>query len=301
MSREGLGYGFAGALTEDDAGEDTEGAESVNGISGGSISWLAEGGYHVGGYGEVHCPGVGRLFAFELGEPVVGGVCQALVVRGIAVRNAGFAIASAADGETPVTWSEVGVGVRRGVPEEGEVVREISREGERVDTLIWLYGRSHGAYKATGGDDRAVGISAGPQKCERAVAALVHAQRPGTGRIVDAVGDDGVAVAAEIHGFVAHRVVAGVAGRHRRVHLKRLEPALLRVELVHGDRRNASRDGTPETTLHFHEPVSVIDRGEDAGVCSKEALVLQLEVFGQRQHDVIDQLPRAVVSRPHEP
>ena len=157
MSREGLGYGFAGALTEDDAGEDTEGAESVNGISGGSISWLAEGGYHVGGYGEVHCPGVGRLFAFELGEPVAGGICQTLVVRGIAVRNAGFAIASAADGETPVTWSEVGVGVRRGVPEEGEVVREISREGERVDTLIWLYGRSHGAYKATGGDDRAVG------------------------------------------------------------------------------------------------------------------------------------------------
>ena len=26
MSREGLGYGFAGALAEDDAGEDTEGA-----------------------------------------------------------------------------------------------------------------------------------------------------------------------------------------------------------------------------------------------------------------------------------
>ena len=27
MSREGLGYGFAGALAKDDAGEDTEGAD----------------------------------------------------------------------------------------------------------------------------------------------------------------------------------------------------------------------------------------------------------------------------------
>ncbi len=116
-----------------------------------------EGGYHVGGYGEVHCPGVGRLFAFELGEPVASGIYQALVIRGIAVRNAGFAVASAADGETPVAWPEVGVGIRRGVPEEGEVVREISREGERVDALVWLYGRSHGPYKAAGGDDRAVG------------------------------------------------------------------------------------------------------------------------------------------------
>lgn len=157
MSREGLGYGFAGALAEDDAGEDAESAQSVDGISGGGISKLVEGGYHVGRYGEVHCPGVGWLFALELGEPVAGGVCQALVVCGIAVSNTGFAIASAADGETPVAWSEVGVGVGRGVPEEGEVVREISREGERVDTLVWLYGGSNGANKAAGGDDRAIG------------------------------------------------------------------------------------------------------------------------------------------------
>jgi hypothetical protein len=111
MSREGLGYGFAGTLTEDDAGEDTEGAESVNGISRGSISWLAEGGYHIGGYGEVHGPGVGWLFAFELGEPVVGGICQALVVRGIAVSNAGFAIASyfAGQGQAPPIFIFPGV------------------------------------------------------------------------------------------------------------------------------------------------------------------------------------------------
>ena len=31
MSREGLGYGFAGALAEDDAGEDSKGAESQHG------------------------------------------------------------------------------------------------------------------------------------------------------------------------------------------------------------------------------------------------------------------------------
>jgi hypothetical protein len=35
--------------------------------------------------------------------------------------------------------------------------------------------------------------------------------------------------------------------------------------------------------LHFYEPVSVIDHGEDGLVGSQERLVLELEVFGQRQ------------------
>ena len=102
MSREGLSYSLPSSSAQDDAGEDAESAQSVDGIGGGSISQLVEGGYHVGGYDKVHCPAVGWLFALELGEPVAGGVCKALVVGGIALSNTGLAIAPAADGETPV-------------------------------------------------------------------------------------------------------------------------------------------------------------------------------------------------------
>src|SRR2546430_16435155 len=126
MSREDLGYGFAGSLAEDDAGEDTEGAESVDDISGCSISWLAEGGYHVGGYGEVHCPGVGQLFAFELGEPLAGGDLPAVGGEQELAGKHRRVERLALEGRAPACRAGGGLGASDGAPHARERAERVT-------------------------------------------------------------------------------------------------------------------------------------------------------------------------------
>ena len=62
---------------------------------------------------------------------------------------------------------------------------------------------------------------------------------------------------------------------------------MTRVERVRRERGGPARGRLPETILHLDEPVAVVDRGEDALVRATEALVLQHEVLGHRQHELL--------------
>src|SRR5438128_1900935 len=62
---------------------------------------------------------------------------------------ASFAVASATDGQAAIAGPEIGVGIRRCIPEQGEGVREISGEGQSVDTCVGGSSRPDGANEPT--------------------------------------------------------------------------------------------------------------------------------------------------------
>ena len=64
-----------------------------------------------------------------------------------------------------------------------------------------------------------------------------------------------------------------------------------RVEPVMSDDGRPDALCIPEPCLHLLEPVTVIDRGEDAPVRSQEGLVLELEILGQRHQDALGDGP----------
>src|SRR5579872_2387590 len=88
---------------------------------------------------------------------MAGRIGQTFVVRSIVARDSSFAITTTTDGEATIARTKVSIGVRRGVPEQGEGVREIVSKREGVDTCIGLSCWADGTDQPTRTDDDAIG------------------------------------------------------------------------------------------------------------------------------------------------
>src|SRR5579859_8207272 len=99
--------------------------------------------YEVGCHVQVYRPAMRGFRATQFRYPAARSIGQPLVVCAIIFRHSGLAIAPTAHAQSPIARSIIGIGIRRCVPEQGEIVGEISFEGERVNARVRFDGWPH--------------------------------------------------------------------------------------------------------------------------------------------------------------